>query len=1054
MAIEADPGECGSSCECRSNSVPRREFLQLVGLGAAAAFTASDTVMAGPFERADFDKLVPADKKLSPEWIKSLFARGEPTVYRGEELKYIGMPIGGIGAGYLYLGGDGKLWHWDIFNKTGGTGADHYANPMKPESPLEQGFAIRVSSGGRTETRTLDRTGFPGVSFRGQYPIGTVEYVDAAFPLKIILEAFSPFIPLATDDSSLPATILRFTVTNTSVSDVKGTLAGWLQNAVLRGSPGRQATRHNRIDLNDQLSVLNCTVEALAPTSQPFRPDVIFEDWNKDNYEGWTVEGTAFGTQPAHRVQAYGYMGDLGGEGDRMAHSHVTAPGADVNARDAQVGKLTSKPFAIDRRFIQFWIDGGNHSGKTCINLLVGGKVVLTATGANQNRMALRMFDVAALAGQSATIEIVDAEKGPWGNIGIGKITFSDRPAVSDNMESQPDFGSMALALIGAPAEHAMASGGKGGFDGKTGNDAKSDLQETLIGAIGRNFKVAPGQSANIDFVITWHFPNLRLEGLPSKGRHYGVKFSSAFDVAHYIMGDFDRLAGNTRLWRDTWYDSTLPYWFLDRTFLNACILATSTSFRFADGRFYSWEGVGCCAGTCAHVWHYAHTMSRLFPDLERDTRQRVDLGVGFDPSSGIMGFRAEFDRGLAVDGQSGTLLRMYREHQMSADDAFLRRNWPKIKKAYEPLLKLDANEDGILEGPQMNTLDMAWFGKVAWLSSLYLAAVRAGEAMAREMGDAKFADRCKIIAERGAKNVVDQLFDGEYFYNRVDQNKLDAINSGTGCEIDQVFGQSWAFQVHLGRVLPPEQTRAALQSLWKYNFTPDVGPYRKTYKPGRWYAMTGEAGLLMCTFPRADWDYNNAHGAGGAEWAAGYFNECMNGFEHQVAGHMIWEGMVQEGLAVERAIHDRYSASRRNPWNEIECGDHYSRSMASFGVFIAACGYEYHGPAGYLAFAPRLSPENFKAAFTAAEGWGTYEQQSTGEGLKAAISLKYGRLRLRTLALGLPEKSSAKAVAVRVNGKAVDATLDREEPSRPVRIALAADAVIGAGQTIEIAVT
>ena len=107
---------------------------------------------------------------------------------------------------------------------------------------------------------------------------------------------------------------------------------------------------------------------------------------------------------------------------------------------------------------------------------------------------------------------------------------------------------------------------------------------------------------------------------------------------------------------------------------------------------------------------------------------------------------------------------------------------------------------------------------------------------------------------------------------------------------------------------------------------------------------MPGEAGLLMCTFPRSDWDYAQAKGKG-AEWAAGYFNECMNGFEYQVAGHMLWEGMVTEGLAVTRAVHDRYHPSRRNPWNEVECGDHYARSMASYGVFLAACGFEYHGP-------------------------------------------------------------------------------------------------------------
>lgn len=90
-------------------------------------------------------------------------------------------------------------------------------------------------------------------------------------------------------------------------------------------------------------------------------------------------------------AQGFAYMGDLGGEGDRMANSHITAPGGDWVARDSHVGKLTSKPFTIDRRFINFWIGGGNHPGKTCINLMVGDKVARTATGTNQNRMVLRV---------------------------------------------------------------------------------------------------------------------------------------------------------------------------------------------------------------------------------------------------------------------------------------------------------------------------------------------------------------------------------------------------------------------------------------------------------------------------------------------------------------------------------------------------------------------------------------------------------------------------------------------------------------------------------------
>ena len=173
-------------------------------------------VMAGPFTREDFDHLVPADKKLSPDWVKSLFARGEPEVLRGSELKFVGMPVGGIGAGQLYLGGDGRLWHWDIFNGIVKTGAAHYAKPPAPDSPLVQNFSLKIGD----TTRTLDRNGFTDTTFRGEYPIGIVEYADTAVPLAVKLEAFSPFIPLNTDDSSLPAAILQFTLRNPSAAPV------------------------------------------------------------------------------------------------------------------------------------------------------------------------------------------------------------------------------------------------------------------------------------------------------------------------------------------------------------------------------------------------------------------------------------------------------------------------------------------------------------------------------------------------------------------------------------------------------------------------------------------------------------------------------------------------------------------------------------------------------------------------------------------------------------------------------------------------------------------
>jgi len=1014
-----------------------------VGLGAAAAaFPEWLPDAAASPAPVDLEKLIPADKKLSPEWVKSLFARGTPTVYRGKELDLIGMPVGGIGAGQLYLGGDGKLWYWDIFNRHVRTGAAHYAEPMKPSSPLDQGFAIRIAAGGKTQVRALDRTGFSDVSFRGEYPIATVEYQDAGAPVAVTLEAFSPFLPLNTDDSSLPATVMQFTVRNTSNTPVEATLMGTLENAVCLNHRGEVlGLQRNQIVAGNGFTFLECSVEKSNAPETPKQPDLVFEDWNKETYDGWTVEGTAFGSGPVKKSAIPGYRGGVGGDTERVANSLAAAPGNNTEEKANATGKLTSRAFKIERNFIAFWIGGGDHKDKTCLNLLVGGKIVHTATGKNNNKMSLQHFAVSQFKGQEAVIEIVDAQQGPWGSIGVGRITLSDHAAASEAIEELPDFGTMGLALLGAPAEQA-------------GHDATATLGEKLVGELGRNLKLDAGQSATVTFVLTWHFPNLVCGyGVRDSGRFYATKFDSAAAVAKYIAENFARLETETRLWRDTWYDSTLPYWFLDRTFLNTSILATSTCYRFKNGRFYGWEGAGCCAGTCTSVWYYAQAVARLFPDLERSAREMQDFadGIGFDPASGGVYTRAEWRGGFVLDGQAGNVLRAYREHQMCPDDAFLKRNWAKTKKALDWLIRQDGNNDGIIDGRQSTTLDCGvWWGAMSWTSSLYLAALRAGEEMAKEMGDEELARSVRAITDAGAKNLVDRLWNGEYFIHKPDRSHPNSFIIGNGCHIDQVYGQAWAEQVGLGRVLPLKYTQSALRSIWKYNFTPDVGPFRQIFKEGRWFAMAGEGGTIMTTWPRGDREYPKIM-EGGMATGVGYLNECWTGLEYQVAGHMIGEGMVQEGLAVTRAVHDRYHPSKRNPWNEVECGDHYARAMASYGVYLAACGYEYHGPKGHLGFAPRLAPEDFRAAFTAAEGWGTFHQKRDAAGLRAGLEVRWGRLRLRTLVLELPEGAKVAAVDVAAAGAPVRAT-HRAEDGR-VTITLGDETVVSAGQSLEITI-
>jgi hypothetical protein len=182
-----------------------------------------------------------------------------------------------------------------------------------------------------------------------------------------------------------------------------------------------------------------------------------------------------------------------------------------------------------------------------------------------------------------------------------------------------------------------------------------------------------------------------------------------------------------------------------------------------------------------------------------------------------------------------------------------------------------------------------------------------------------------------------------------------------------------------LPRILPVKETRKALKSLFKYSFYEDVWEYRRKMRAipgGRWYATPKEAGLIMCSFPRGG--AAESIGKGNDAWAVQYFNECMSGFEYQVANHMIAEGMLEEGLRIVHAIHQRYHPRKRNPYNEIECSDHYGRAMASYGAFVSICGFVNDGPNHKMTFAPKTKGP-FRCAYINEREWGTYSRDASG---------------------------------------------------------------------------
>jgi sucrose-6-phosphate hydrolase SacC (GH32 family) len=148
----------------------------------------------------------------------------------------------------------------------------------------------------------------------------------------------------------------------------------------------------------------------------------IIEDFEGEDYGDWMVTGDAFGPGPA-RGTLPGQNPVDGFKGRGLANSFHNG--------DITQGTLTSPSFEITDDYVNFLIGGGAHADQTCINLRVDGNVVRTATGDNSEHLVWKYWDVRALNGREAVIEIVDRHTGGWGHINVDHVYLADAPARS-----------------------------------------------------------------------------------------------------------------------------------------------------------------------------------------------------------------------------------------------------------------------------------------------------------------------------------------------------------------------------------------------------------------------------------------------------------------------------------------------------------------------------------------------------------------------------------------------------------------------------------------------
>ncbi len=894
--------------------------------------------------------------------------------------------------------------------------------------------------------------------------------------------------------------------------------------------------------------LLDACADTAKNTTKLLSPDVVFEDFENGYGTNWTVEGTAFGTAPAKGTLP-GQQSVTGFDGGGLVNSFVNG--------DQSTGRLTSKPFVIAHNYLRFLVGGGNHL-KTQVRLIVNGKTVRAQSGQNNERLLPVVWDIRDLQNQTAHIEIVDEETGPWGHINADHFVFSDSP-VSQTVLSLavellpgaeeatlPDadggfrytrraqnkgkvirvFGSplpdgaaemwgarqQAFETLRAVVEFGNWVGGNSPIHGLPGtgtmalgtnasqwqaltaftdwgaawrwfaeNDlgapspASADVEskpsprgQTVNGALSATVDLAPGETKSVEFVLSWHYPNYYNDKNEFIGTAYTTRvpasdfrgtppfWPDARVAAEKSLRDFADLRERTETFRQTFYAGTLPYWLKD------CLTSQISTLRHAGVVFssnyglYGWEGSnGCCPPTCTHVWGYEQTLAYLFPTLEQGMRT-IDLFHQQNPNGGVNN-RTEVPVKATpsgehpfADGHASTILKAYREIRNQTGDHLMPYYWPRVKAAVDYLLAEDAAQSpdkkpsGVLRGDQWNTYDNAIHGVNSFIGSYYLAALRAGEEMARKMNALGDAARFHEVFEKGQKRLIEECWNGEYFHQNLPGDEKRAGEYGPGCLSDQLIGQWSAHQLDLGYLFPPEMVKTALGSIFRYNWLPDHSRFKHNWRK---FAGGNDKGLLICTWPKG----------GRPKETIPYVDEVWTGVEYQVAAHMIYEGMTNEAFALVKGARDRYDGvprapMPRNTWSEIECGGHYARAMSSWSLLLALSGFACDGPNAHIRFAPRHTPEAFASFFTGPEGWGSIKQTRGGTKNKTQtneIAVVEGRLRIARLSL--THASPVRKASVTLDEKPIKATIKSRTESGEVELHFGSKVTVNANETLSV---
>ncbi|MDN5214928.1 GH116 family glycosyl-hydrolase [Fulvivirgaceae bacterium BMA12] len=637
---------------------------------------------------------------------------------------------------------------------------------------------------------------------------------------------------------------------------------------------------------------------------------------------------------------------------------------------------------------------------------------------------------------------------GNWNTIATGS---KSKVLYMESGLGEEHFGQMALVLFDDSNTLKEAEGiaswtdekdlyhkfyKKGSIKGKENSD-KSQKGKTWTGALNTPFVLKPGEKKVVKMALVWYFPNGKNGGHADKwdawgngdwegnGNHYANHWKNIKDLMSYLETKHESLTSYSRSFSRALYDTNFPYWLVERIGNQLSILKSRTIFFDKDNYVGLWEGTGggdgSCAGNCNHVWHYAQAHARLFPEMGRLIREQSFEAI---KDNGQIPYRQPAGS-PAFDGQCGDLLGAYREHLLSTDASWLKSQYPAIKKAMNYLINThDDDRDGWLsDNSKHTTYDASMTGNPSFLSSLYLAALKASEKMATIVGDREQSNEWKIIAKKSAMLQSEKLWNGEYFIQIPGEKRNTDYENG--CHADQLLGQWWADQLGLGSMYPDYKIKSATEAVLKYNFKSNLKNHNQGH---RTFALPHEAGMVVTTWPNND----------RTPYASGYSGEVWTTFEYTIGASLFKYNQIQDALTILRSGSKRYDGKLRtgyigdwgnfgfsgNPFGDDECGQFYGRALSIWSILLAAQGFEYNGSEKAIGFNPKWNPDNHVSFFSAAEGWGIFTQKRADSKQINTLQVRFGSVKLSKINLHFDGKEGPSA-SINVNGKQVNAQLE-----------------------------